>query len=105
MVSLTLLKRQGKPTSVQEYSPKVANLVRTMLEAAAGPDGARRAQVKGYRVAGKNGTARPIVDGHYSRKLLRGAFVGFAPVSAPRHTVAVTLDDTQANGIYEIKGV
>src|SRR3546814_1086639 len=71
-----------------------------MLEAAAGPDGARLAQVQGYRVAGKTGTARQIVDGKYSRKLFRGSFVGFAPVSDPRIVVAVTMDESQANGYY-----
>src|SRR3546814_15294401 len=100
MVSLTLLKRQGKPTSVQEYSPKVANLVRTMLEAAAGPDGARRAQVPGCRVAGKTGTARQIVDGNYSSKLFRGSFVGFALVSAPSIAVSVTMDLSQSIAYY-----
>jgi len=100
MVSLTLLKRHGKPTSVQEYSPRVAGLIRAMLEAAAGPDGARLAQVQGYRVAGKSGTARQIVDGKYSRTLYRGSFVGFAPVSNPRIVVAVTMDEPRANGYY-----
>ncbi len=42
-------------------------LIRGFLEAAAGPDGAKLAQVQGYRVAGKKcGTARKIVDGKYS---------------------------------------
>jgi cell division protein FtsI (penicillin-binding protein 3) len=100
MVSLTLLKRQGKPTSIQVYSPEVAGLTRAMLEAAAGPDGAKLAQVRGYRVAGKSGTVRKIVNGHYSRSDYRGSFVGFAPVSNPRIVVAVTLDSPTTGGYY-----
>lgn len=100
MVSLTLLKRHGAPTSVQVYSPRVAGLIRAMLEAAAGPDGAKRAQVQGYRVAGKTGTARQIVDGRYSKSLYRGSFVGFAPVSHPRIVVGVTVDQPTVNGYY-----
>src|SRR5690606_24772606 len=100
MVSLTLLKRTGKPTSVQVYSPKVAGQIRSMLEAAAGPDGAKLAQVQGYRVAGKSGTARKIVDGKYSKSLYRGSFVGFAPVSDPRIVVAGTIDEPHSNGYY-----
>ena len=100
MVSLTLLKRQGKPTSVQVYTPQVAGLIRAMLEAAAGPDGAKLAQVQGYRVAGKSGTARKIVDGRYSTSQYRSSFVGFAPVSNPRIVVAVTMDEPQAGGYY-----
>jgi cell division protein FtsI (penicillin-binding protein 3) len=98
MVSLTLLKREGKPTSVQVYRPEVASQIRSMLEAAAGPDGAKLAQVQGYRVAGKSGTARKIVNGKYSTSLYRSSFVGFAPVSNPRIVVAVTIDEPQKTG-------
>jgi cell division protein FtsI (penicillin-binding protein 3) len=100
MVSLSLLKREGKPTSVQVYTPTVAAQVRAMLEAAAGPDGAKLAQVQGYRVAGKSGTARKIVNGKYSTSQYRSSFVGFAPVSDPRIVVAVMLDEPQAGGYY-----
>lgn len=100
MVSLSLLKRQGKPTSVQVYSPTVAGLIRAMLEAAAGPDGAKLAQVQGYRVAGKSGTARKIVNRRYSTSLYRGSFVGFAPVSNPRIVVAISIDEPHSNGYY-----
>src|SRR5690606_40159321 len=64
------------------------------------PDGAKLAQVQGYRVAGKSGTARKIVDGRYSTSQYRSSFVGFAPVSNPRIVVAVTLDEPQAGGYY-----
>jgi cell division protein FtsI (penicillin-binding protein 3) len=100
MVSLSLLRREGQPTSVQVYSPQVAQLMRGMLEAAAGPDGARKAQVQGYRVAGKSGTARKIVNGQYSKSKYRGSFVGFAPASDPRIVVAVSIDEPSAGGYY-----
>jgi cell division protein FtsI (penicillin-binding protein 3) len=100
MVSLTLVKRDSEPTSVKIYPPKIAALIRTFLEAAAGPDGAKLAQVQGYRVAGKSGTARKIVDGKYSTSRYRSSFVGFAPVSDPRIVVAVTIDEPQTGGYY-----
>jgi len=99
MVGLTLLKLQGAPTSAQIYPADISQKIRLMLEAAAGPDGAKAAQVQGYRVAGKSGTARKIVDGRYSTSRYRGSFVGFAPVSNPRVVVAVTIDEPQA-GVY-----
>ncbi len=100
MVSLTLVKRDSEPTSVKVYTPKIASMVRAYLEAAAGPDGAKLAQVQGYRVAGKSGTARKIVDGKYSRSRYRSSFVGFAPVSNPRLVIAVTIDEPQTGGYY-----
>jgi len=97
MVGLTLMRREPEsaPTTVPVYTPQTAQLMRQMLEAAAGPDGARLAQVQGYRVAGKSGTARKIVDGQYSKTRYRSSFVGFAPVSEPRIVVAVSLDEPQ----------
>lgn len=100
MVAPTLVKRDSDPTSVKVYSPQVAQLVRGMLEAAAGPEGTKAAQVQGYRVAGKSGTARKIVDGKYSTKRYRSSYVGFAPVSDPRIVVAVSIDEPTAGGYY-----
>ena len=100
MVTPTLVKRDSDPTSVKVYSPEVATLVRGMLEAAAGPTGTKAAQVQGYRVAGKSGTARKIVDGKYSTKRYRSSFVGFAPVSDPRIVVAVSVDEPTVGGYY-----
>ena len=100
MVSLSLLKRSGAPTSKQVYSPQVARQLRAILEAAAGPDGAKLAQVQGYRVAGKSGTARKIVNGKYSKSDYRSSFVGFAPASDPRIVVAVSIDEPKAGAYY-----
>ncbi len=99
MVSLSLMKRDQPPPTVQVYPPEVARRVRLWLEAAAGPEGAKAAQVQGYRVAGKSGTARKIVDRKYSTSRYRGSFVGFAPVSDPRIVVAVTIDEP-SSGVY-----
>src|SRR5690625_166538 len=100
MVSLSLLKRDTLPSSTPVFSPEVARAVRSMLEAAAGPDGTRRAAVTGYRVAGKSGTARKIVDGAYSKERYRSSFVGFAPVSDPRVVVAVSIDEPRREGYF-----
>lgn len=100
MVSLSILKRHDQPTTARVFTPEVATQVRAMLEAAAGPDGTRTSQVEGYRVAGKTGTARQIVDGHYSQKDYRGSFVGFAPVSNPRIVVGVTIESPTKGGYF-----
>lgn len=100
MVSLSLLRREGRPTSVQVYSPQVTQLMRAMLTAAAGPDGAKLAQVQGYSVAGKSGTARKIINGQYSKTKYRGSFVGFAPAANPRIVVAVSIDEPSRDGYY-----
>ena len=72
-----------------------------MLEAAAGPGGtAPRAQIMGYRVAGKTGTAHKVEGSGYASHKYRASFVGFAPVSNPRLVVAVTVDEPSAGKHY-----
>ncbi len=71
-----------------------------MLELAVGPGGtAPKAQVPGYRVAGKTGTAHKLEGRGYTNKYV-SSFVGFAPVSSPRLIVAVMIDEPSAGKHY-----
>lgn len=100
LIPLTLLKTEGVQTGPQIFTPATSRLMRQMLEAAAGPGGtASQAQVLGYRIAGKTGTARKIVNGAYVPKYV-ASFAGFAPVSNPRVIVAVMVDEPSAGSIY-----
>ncbi|WP_299450306.1 penicillin-binding protein 2 [uncultured Pigmentiphaga sp.] len=99
-VPLTFLKTDRPAPGTRVFSPKTARTMRQMLEAVVGPGGtAAQAQVMGYRVAGKTGTARKIVNGVYVTKYV-ASFAGFAPVSNPRIVVAVMIDEPSAGSIY-----
>lgn len=98
--ALTFLKTERPPAGTRIYSSKTARTMRQMLEAVVGPGGtASQAQVMGYRVAGKTGTARKIINGAYATKYV-ASFSGFAPVSNPRIVVAVMIDEPTAGSIY-----
>ncbi|MDP2107477.1 MAG: penicillin-binding transpeptidase domain-containing protein, partial [Rhodocyclaceae bacterium] len=60
---------------------------------------APKAQVPGYRVAGKTGTANKLEGGSYTNKYV-ASFVGFAPVSDPRLIIAVMIDEPTAGKYY-----
>jgi len=93
MVPLSLARVEEMPTGQQIISGKTAKSVRDMLELAVGSGGtAPRAQVPGYRVAGKTGTTHKIEGGKYVNKYV-ASFVGFAPVSNPRIIVALMIDE------------
>jgi cell division protein FtsI (penicillin-binding protein 3) len=83
-------------TRRQVVSPDTAGAVRRMLEEAVSGEHAtgQRAQVPGYRVAGKTGTARKPKEGArgYSSEYV-ATFVGFAPVDDPELVVAVMVDE------------
>lgn len=85
---------------VQVISPATARAMRKMLEMAAGPGGtAPKAQVMGYRVGGKTGTAHKISGRGYDSNRYVGSFVGFAPASNPRIVVATMIDEP-STGVY-----
>ncbi|WP_334186482.1 peptidoglycan D,D-transpeptidase FtsI family protein [Noviherbaspirillum sp.] len=99
MIPTSLMKVDTPPAGQRVISEKTARNVRAMLEMAAGPEGtAPKAQVPGYRVAGKTGTAHKLVGGQYANKYV-SSFVGFAPVSDPRIIVAVMVDEP-SNGMH-----
>lgn len=94
IIPLSFVKVNEKPVGQQVISPKTAAEVRTMLESVVSPEGtASKAQVPGYRVGGKTGTAEKIVNGRYSRTDNIGYFVGIAPMSKPRFIIAVMVDN------------
>jgi cell division protein FtsI (penicillin-binding protein 3) len=96
----TLLKASAQASGRRVVSPATAQAVRRMLERAVQPGGtAPKAQVPGYRVAGKTGTAHKLEGRSYTNKYV-SSFVGFAPVSDPRLIVAVMLDEPSAGEYY-----
>ena len=98
---LTLLKREQPVTGTPVISAGTALAVRAMLESVTQAGGtAVRAQVVGYRVAGKTGTAHKLVGGTYAPDLYVSSFVGLAPASAPRLLVAVMIDEPGGEEYY-----
>jgi cell division protein FtsI (penicillin-binding protein 3) len=53
---------------------------------------AKQAQVDGFTIAGKTGTAQKLVDGRYSKSDYNVSFVGFLPSRKPALTVVVLID-------------
>ncbi len=79
----------------QVVSERTARRVSRMLEGVLGPGGtAEEAQVPGYRLAGKTGTAqKPDGLGGYSKTKFVASFIGYAPARSPRLLVAVAVDE------------
>lgn len=74
----------------------VSYAVTGMLEGAVATGGTgTRAQVAGYRVAGKTGTAHIASGGGYARRRYMATFVGFAPATGPRLAMLVTIREPQ----------
>jgi len=101
LLPVTLIKRTEPEAGTPAISPQTAAAVRKMLELAVQPGGtAPRAQVAGYRVAGKTGTAHKLENGRYAASKYVSSFVGLAPISDPRIVVAVMIDEPSAGQHY-----
>ncbi len=97
---VSLLKLDVPPVGAKVVAAETSQAVRSMLELVVMPGGtAPRAQVMGYRVAGKTGTAHKEENGRYSADRYIASFVGLAPASNPRLIVAVMIDEP-SNGQY-----
>ncbi len=58
------------------------------------------ANVAGYEIGGKTGTAEKIVSGKYSSKKKINTFVSIFPISDPKYVLVVILDEPQINKEY-----
>lgn len=98
--SVTLLKQDVPTVGKKVYSQATARAVRDMLELVVKPGGtAPLAQINGYRVAGKTGTAHKLEGGHYVNRYI-ASFVGLAPASNPRLIVAVMINEPGGEQYY-----
>jgi cell division protein FtsI (penicillin-binding protein 3) len=98
---VTLLRREAPVRGNRVISAATARAVRAMLESVVQPGGtAVRAQVMGYRVAGKTGTAHKLEGGAYAPDRYVSSFVGIAPASDPRLVVAVMIDEPEGRDYY-----
>lgn len=80
---------------------KTATTIRHMLESVVSHEGtAFKASVEGYRVAGKTGTVKKLVNGQYSNDRYLALFAGMAPAAAPRFVIVVTIDEPQGRAYY-----
>ena len=72
--------------------------LRTMMEGVVERGTAKSAQIDGYTIAGKTGTASKLVNGHYSRSDYNASFVGFVPSRQPALTIIVVIDSPHGRG-------
>ncbi len=98
--SITLYKQDTPDPGVRVFSEKTVQEVRNMLEMVVKPGGtAPLAQITGYRVAGKTGTAHKLENRRYVNRYV-ASFVGMAPASNPRLIVAVMINEPSGREYY-----
>lgn len=88
---------EGKKHVVRNViTPQVAQQMRSMMEKVVSEGGGKPAAIKGYRIAGKTGTAEKLAEGGgYAAGQYIASFVGFVPADKPMYAMLVMLDTPQ----------
>ena len=91
-------KQEPLPPAHRIISPATASELRDMLRGVFADGGtASGAEIRGYDMAGKTGTANIAIDGHYSDSAYVASFIGMVPTDHPRLLVAVVVNQPQGS--------
>lgn len=100
LMPVSLLKLEQPPEGKRVMDASVARALRTMMEEVVKSGGTgTKAQVAGYRVAGKTGTAHKSQAGGYAEDKYVAVFAGMAPATNPRLALAIMIDEP-STGVY-----
>lgn len=91
-----LLEPQRKRSPKRVMAAPTANLVIRMLRQAVVDGTGESAEVGGYRVAGKTGTAEKPIPGGYSEDENICSFAAIFPADSPEYVVLIVLDSPKA---------
>lgn len=90
--------------SEQVISPQTSALMRHLMVLNVSEGTAKKAQVKGYFVGGKTGSAEKVINGRYAKNKLLTSFLGMFPGNDPRYVLLIMLDEPKpAEGTHGYK--
>jgi len=91
-----VIKEGHKEVVRRVITEEVAEQMRIMMEKEVSEGGGKTAQIKGYKIAGKTGTAEKLAEGGgYAEGVYIASFVGFVPADNPDYAMLVVLDSPQ----------
>lgn len=90
-----LMRTQAQADQIakQVVSKQVGEDMRYLYRLNAEIGSGKRAEVKGYRVGGKTGTAEKVVHGRYSKDVRFNAFLAAFPMDDPTYVVLTIIDE------------
>jgi cell division protein FtsI (penicillin-binding protein 3) len=96
LIQPTFLPRtegQAEASATRVIKEKTSAMMRYLFRLNVEKGSGRRAEVPGYFVGGKTGTAEKVVNGRYSNDKRFNAFLAGFPVNDPEYVVLVVLDE------------
>ncbi|MBO4226236.1 MULTISPECIES: penicillin-binding protein 2 [Bradyrhizobium] len=99
LIPPTFLKRSeedAKAIAKRVVKPETSDKIRYLMRLNAEIGTAKSADVKGYYIGGKTGTAEKVVNGRYSKKQVLNSFTAILPADNPKYQLLVMLDEPKA---------
>ena len=101
-ITPTLIKKdkninKGEQIITEENSEKINKILRKIVTSEQGT--ANLANIAGYEIAGKTGTAQKSIKGKYSKKKIN-TFASIFPISSPKFVLIVLLDEPKLSETY-----
>ena len=84
---------EAEKLAVQVIKPETSRNMRELMRANVVGGSGSRAEVEGFRVGGKTGTAEKVVNKRYSSSVRFNAFLSAFPVDDPQYVVLVIIDE------------
>ena len=93
--------QQNKPTVIRKvFSDEVSRYNRKYMEQVITRGTGTAAQIKGYRIGGKTGTAQKSGLGGYKDKKYFSSFYAFFPVDNPKYAILITINESRTGKYY-----
>jgi len=99
LIPPTFLKRgqdEARSMAQQVLKPETSIKMRYLMRLNAEIGSAKTANVDGYYIGGKTGTAEKVVNGRYSKTKLLTDFMAVLPADKPQYLLLIMLDEPQA---------
>jgi cell division protein FtsI (penicillin-binding protein 3) len=84
-------------TEKQVIKPETSQVIKEMMVNAVDKGESKWIKLKGYRIAGKTGTAQIPIAGHYDKEKTIASFIGFAPADKPKLVMLITLREPESS--------
>lgn len=88
-------KKVTKESALRIVSPQTSHRMRQLMRLTVTMGTGTKADVEGFLVGGKTGTAEKPGKGGYNRKNLISSFLGVFPMDAPRYAVFIMIDEPE----------
>lgn len=86
-------REEADKVAVQVIKPQTSDSMRNLMEMNVAKGSGRRAEVPGFHVGGKTGTAEKVVNGRYDSSVRFNAFLSAFPIDNPDYVVLVVIDE------------